>query len=97
MKTANVLSDLSHALRLDPQNAYLYYNRATLYAQRRDYRHALDDYSRALDLDSQLAEAWYNRGLCRLLSGDKEGGVQDLSKAGEMGLYTAYNLIKRYR
>ena len=97
MKTANVLGDLSHALRLDSTNAYLYYNRATLYAQRKDYRRAIDDYNRALTLDPQLAEAWYNRGLCRLLAGDKEQGVRDLSKAGEMGLYTAYNLIKRYR
>ena len=97
MKTANVLSDLSHALRLDPQNAYLYYNRATLYAYRKDYQHAISDYTRALELDPRLAEAWYNRGLCHIFADNKAAGVSDLSKAGEMGLYTAYNLIKRYR
>ena len=95
--TASVLSDLSAALRLDAENAYLYYNRATVYAQRSDYRHAIDDYSHALTLDPRLAEAWYNRGLCRIFDGDKQAGVSDLSRAGELGLYTAYNLIKRYR
>lgn len=97
MKTANVLGDLSQALRLDPQNAYLYYNRGTLYAYRKDYARAIDDYTRALELDAHMAEAWYNRGLCRIFADQKEAGVADLSKAGEMGLYTAYNLIKRYR
>ncbi len=97
MKTANVLGDFNQALRLDPQNAYLYYNRATLYAYRKDYQRAIADYTRALELDAHLAEAWYNRGLCCIFAGQKEKGISDLSKAGEMGLYTAYNIIKRYR
>jgi len=97
MKTANVLGDLCMALRLAPQNPYLYYNRATLYAYRKDYRRAIEDYEQALKLDAQLAEAWYNCGLCRIFLGDKEAGISDLSKAGEIGLYPAYNIIKRYR
>jgi len=95
--TENVLGDLTLALRLAPENAYLYYNRATLYASRKDYTKAIADYTRAIELDAQLAEAWYNRGLCHIFAGNKQAGVSDLSKAGEMGLYTAYNLIKRYR
>ena len=97
LQTASVLSDLDRALHLAPENAYLYYNRATLYAQRKDYQRAIADYTRALELDPRLAEAWYNRGLCRIFVGEKQKGVSDLSRAGELGLYTAYNLIKRYR
>ena len=97
MKTANVLGDLCAAIRLDPENPYLYYNRATLYAYRKDYQKAIDDYMHSLTIDAQLAEAWYNCGLCRIFAGDKQGGISALSKAGEMGLYPAYNLIKRYR
>jgi hypothetical protein len=44
-----------------------------------------------------MAEAYYNRGLCHIFAGEKEKGIRDLSKAGEMGLYTAYSIIKRYR
>ena len=39
---------------------------------------------------------YYNRGLARLFLGQNEQGTRDLSKAGELGLYGAYNLIKRF-
>ena len=97
LQTSLALADLNRALAVDPQDALLYYNRATLYAERRDYRQAISDYDRALRIEPNLAEAWYNRGLCHIFLDDKAAAVSDLSKAGELGLYTAYNLIKRYR
>ena len=97
MKTANVLMDLSAAVRLEPRNAYLYYNRGNVYVTRRDYNRAIDDYTRALSLDSHLAEAYYNRGIALIDSGKLNEGISDLSKAGELGLYTAYSLIKKAR
>lgn len=96
MKTANVLMDLSAALRLAPRCAYLYYNRGNIYVRRKNYELAIADYTQAIALDARLAEAWYNRGMAYIDSGKKEEGVRDLSKAGELGLYTAYSLIKRY-
>ena len=97
MKTANVLLDLTKAITLSPQNAYVYYNRGNLYVQRKDYQRAIDDYTQALSLDSNMAEAYYNRGLALVESGKVSDGIDDLSKAGELGLYTAYSLIKKYR
>jgi hypothetical protein len=44
-----------------------------------------------------LAEAYYNRGLAKIYTGNAEGGVADLSKAGELGMYKAYSVIKRFR
>lgn len=96
LKSANVLGDLSDAIRLAPKNAYLYYNRGNLYAIRNDYQRAIDDYSRAIELDSHLAEAWYNRGLARIHAKNTSEGIEDLSKAGELGLYQAYSVIKKY-
>ena len=97
MKAASVIGDLTEAIALSPQNAYLYYNRGTVYARRADYTRAIDDLNRAIELDPQLAEAWYNRGLSRLYSNHQQEGISDLSKAGELGLYTAYSIIKKYR
>jgi len=97
LKNANVLGDLNHALQLAPQNAYLYYNRGCLYAMRQDYARATEDFTTALTLEPRLAEAYFNRGLCAIHRKQTEAGVQDLSKAGEMGLYTAYSIIKKYR
>lgn len=31
------------------------------------------------------------------MAGNYSAGISNLSRAGEMGLYGAYNLIKRYR
>ena len=97
LKTANVLGDLSDAIKLAPRNAYLYYNRGNLYAQRGDYNRAISDYSQALTLNQDLAEAWYNRGLAKIFAKHVDEGVEDLSKAGELGLYQAYSVIKKYR
>ena len=97
MKTANVLMDLTGALHQAPRNAYLYYNRGNVYVFRKDYVRAIDDYTQAIAIDPRLAEAYYNRGLAFIDSGKAAEGISDLSKAGELGLYTAYSLIKKYR
>ena len=97
MKTANALMDFSAAIRQNPSCAYLYYNRGGVYVLRKDYSHAIDDYTQAIALDHNLGEAYYNRGLALIESGKTDEGVRDLSKAGELGLYTAYSLIKKYR
>ena len=96
LKYANAISDLTAALRLDNGCAVLYYNRATLYAKSKDYTKAVSDYNMALQLNPQLAEAYYNRGLVYIFSGEQQTGLADLSKAGELGLFTSYSLIRHY-
>ena len=96
MKTANVLVDLEHAVRMAPDNAYLVYNRGNIFLQRKDYREAEADYTRAIAIDGRLAEAYFNRGLCRLRLQNVADAIADFSKAGELGLYTAYSLMKQY-
>ena len=97
LKTAIVLNDLCEAIKLSPKNPYLYYNRATLYAQSKDYHRAIDDYNQTLRLDPNMPEAYYNRGLAYLHSGKRAEGVADLSKAGELGIYSAYSVIKNFK
>ena len=62
-----------------------------------DYQRAIDDFTQAVSLDPNLGEAYYNRGLCAIYSKQVEEGIRDLSKAGELGIYTAYSIIKKYR
>ena len=88
-------ADFSDAIRLNSSNAYIYYNRGNLHAGRNELSKAIDDYTIALRIDNRLAEAYYNRGIARAKSGNKQAGIQDLSKAGELGLYDAYSVIKR--
>lgn len=89
-------ADFSDAIRLSNNtNAYIYYNRGNLHADRKELSKAIDDYSMAIKIDNKLAEAYYNRGIARSKTGNKALAIQDLSKAGELGLYDAYSVIKR--
>ena len=54
----------------------------------------LDHLPQALSLEPTLAEAYFNRGLCYVRSNQASEGVTDLSKAGELGLYEAYSILK---
>ena len=91
-----ILADLNKAADLAPDFAYTYYNRGNVLSQLKDYRAAIVSYNEALSLEPSLAEAYYNRGLTYIFLGENARGVADLSKAGELGLYSAYNLIKRF-
>lgn len=96
LKNALVIDDLDKAIRLSPSSPYLYYNRANVYASQKSYEQAIDDYTRAIALEPKLAEAYFNRGVCRIEAGRKREGAADLSKAGELGIYNAYAVLKRY-
>ena len=92
----SVLRDLTRAIDLEPGFAYAYYNRGTIYAMSNDMPAALVDLDKAIELDETLAEAWYNRGLVLVLMNRMDEAFRDLSRAGELGLYSAYNIIKRF-
>ena len=94
--TASVLADLNHALDLRPHNAYLFYNRGCVHARRDNLRQAIDDFTAAIQYEPNMAEAYFNRGICHLNNGDQEKANADLSKAGELGLYAAYSVMKRH-
>lgn len=91
-----VIRDLSRVIDLEPAFAYAYYNRGTFYAMTNDLHAALVDFDKAIELDENLAEAWYNRGLVLVLLNRMDDAFRDLSKAGELGIYSAYNIIKRF-
>ena len=62
----------------------------------KDYRGALVDYDKAIELNKDFAEAYFNRGLTHIFLGNNKQGITDLSKAGELGIVSAYNIIKRF-
>ncbi|MBN2236433.1 MAG: tetratricopeptide repeat protein [Bacteroidales bacterium] len=84
------------ALQIYPKLGFIYYNRANLYSKMQEYMKAMDDYNTALELQPNLAEAYYNRGLTLILLQDNASACPDLSKAGELGISNAYNVIKRF-
>lgn len=90
------IEDLNKALKLYPDFAYAWYNRANLYALSDKLPEAYEDYTRAIELNPQFAEAYYNRGLVQIVMKDTRKGCLDLSKAGELGIEQAYEMLKKY-
>ncbi len=88
--------DLDKVVQLAPDFVYGYYNRGNVLCMLKDYRSAIVDYDKAISLDPNFAEAYFNRGLTQLFSGNNKKGISDLSKAGELGIVSAYNVIKRF-
>lgn len=91
------IEDINKAIKLYPEFAEGYYNRANLLAISGKLPEAYDDYTRAIELDNELGEAYYNRGLVQIYMKDTRKGCMDLSKAGELGIASAYDLLREFR
>ncbi len=91
------LGELKRAQLLSPGNQYILYNTGCIYAAMNEPQKALECFTKALETDIRFAEAYFNRGVIRLELGEKEAAQNDLSRAGELGLYRAYALLKQAR
>ena len=92
----DAIEDINKAIKLYPNFAYSYYNRANLHAISNELPEAYDDYTRAIELNPEFGEAYYNRGLVQIFMKDTRKGCLDLSKAGELGIENAYDALKHY-
>lgn len=92
---AQIKADYDTAIRLNPDFYYAYYNRGEIFSLEKNYVAALADYDQAIQREPRFAEAYFNRGITRLSMGDKQRGLDDLRKAGELGIVDAYSIIKR--
>ncbi len=88
--------DLKTVIDINPGYEFAYYNLGILYCMKKDYDGAVRQFTNAVKLNPQFAEAYFNRGLTYIFLKQESKGTLDLSKAGELGLYKAYNIIKRY-
>lgn len=92
-----MLRDYDQVIRHQPDFVFALYNKANILCAQRDFKSAIDYYTRAIAQDIDFAEAYFNRGLTYIYIGENEKGLADLSKAGELGIYQAYNLITRFK
>ncbi|MBQ9284711.1 MAG: tetratricopeptide repeat protein [Bacteroidaceae bacterium] len=90
------IDDFKRAIDLASDFAYAWYNIGCIQMALHDYGDARKSFSKALNAEPRFPEAYFNRGLACILDGQTQLGLSDLSQAGEYGIYSAYNLIKRY-
>lgn len=93
--TSEILADLDKVIELSPRMAIAHYDKGCILVSAQDYTSALSAFSTAIELKPDFGEAYYNRGYVYLKLGNKEAGIADLSKAGELGIVPSYNLLKR--
>lgn len=91
------MADLDAALYIDPGLLYAWYNKGNLYYQNDDFTSAIHSYDKAIEIDPEFAQAYFNRGLSYIRLGNREKSFADLSKAGELGVLEAYNILKRMK
>ena len=90
-----MLADLDAALKYSPKNVYAMFDKGNVYMMMQDNTAAISAYTSAVAIKPDFGEAYYNRGLVYLRLGNKEKGLADLSKAGELGILPSYNVLKR--
>ncbi len=91
-----VIQDYNKSIELAPQFVYTYYNRANTKIKNKSYEAAINDYNKSVFLDSEFPQAYFNRGLTYIYLQQTTKGCIDISKAGELGIQEAYNVIKLY-
>jgi tetratricopeptide (TPR) repeat protein len=90
-----IIKEYKKVIDLAPDFAFAKFNLGNIYCQAKDFQAAIDIYSEAIKSQPDFAEAYFNRGLAYLFLNDAKKANIDLSKSGELGIYQAYNIIKR--
>ena len=96
LRYLEILQDWKYCARALPDFPFASFNMANTYVKLKDYPSAIEAYAEAIRREPDMPEAYFNRGVAHILHGNVESGLADLSRAGEMGLYQAYSLIKKY-
>lgn len=101
METLNLkLSEIEQlydkAISLEPGFYYAWFNKAIVLAEQREFERSVDAYTKAIKINEEFKEAYLNRGLSYLFLDNPKKACNDLSKAGELGMNEAYNIIKKY-
>ncbi|MBR4774529.1 MAG: tetratricopeptide repeat protein [Bacteroidales bacterium] len=93
---SEALADMEAAAEILPSLPYIQYNLGNLYSLSSRFVEAIESYNKAIKLYPWMGSAYFNRGLVLIYLKDKEKGCIDLSRAGELGVDGAYNVISRY-
>ncbi|HEX2840807.1 tetratricopeptide repeat protein [Hyphomicrobium sp.] len=75
------LADFSAALKVDPKNWLVFYNRGSVFFDLGKDDLAIKDFASAIEADPNTAIAYYNRGLAYERRGDMQKALEDYRRA----------------
>ncbi len=78
------LTKCNNALKKYPDEAFLFYWRASIQNSTGNKELALEDLNKSIELNPNYAKAYVLRGICKSDLEDKEGALQDFDKAIEL-------------
>lgn len=88
------IDDFSAAIQINENYIEAYFNRGKAKQFLQAYEDAINDCSKIIQINPKNRDAFYMRGILRIAFGDLKNGCLDLSKAGELGDFKAYEAIK---
>ena len=92
-----LLAEINDDMKELHPEAVALYNRACREAGLGHPDEAMQHFTEAIGLRKDFGEAYYNRGVLHILKDEIKEGIDDLSLAGQLGLYTAYSIIKQFQ
>ena len=90
------LAYFSENLKLHPNDAECYIDRANAYFVAKSWDWAANDYSMSLDLQPGNSDAWLNKGISLVNSGKRDDACFDFRKSFNLGNRKATEYISRY-
>lgn len=87
--------DFQKVLDLVPDFAPALYNLGCTYYILGRYQEAIEYFDRALYQEPDMGVAYFNKGLTLYALGEKDEADACMSKAGALGIYDAYSIIRR--
>ena len=82
--------------KVSNKNEIVDFNLGNLYSEINQHFTAIYYYSKAIDENADLSYAYFNRGMSNIKINQNKKACFDFSKAGELGVSKAYNLIEKY-
>jgi tetratricopeptide (TPR) repeat protein len=90
------IDDYSMAIILNPSNVEYYFLRGELKVVAAEFLSAAADYTKIISLQPDNGNAYYNRGICYANINLKNSACDDLNRAGELGFFEAYEVIRKF-
>ena len=90
------IEDYESSLRIDSMNINTIFVLAEAKTKLSDSREAYNNYNRIIKIDSTSAKAYFLRATCEIALEEYDKACKDFKKAGDLGYFDAYEMIKKY-
>jgi tetratricopeptide (TPR) repeat protein len=89
------IADMSKAIELTPNDAFIYALRGDMYSHKKAYDSAIDNFTKSIQI-SPNTSAYYGRGLAYSNKGDWEKAVQEYTKSIQLNPEDSYVHLNYY-